>query len=200
MGSVFFICQIAYMLLMNTNEFFISRIFGPEYTTEYTFYYRLMSLISMVAMLALTPMWSVITKAMEEQRYDWVRKLYQKLKLAGAAAMVVQFAFIPLQQLVMDFWLGKGSVQVEYQTAIAFACFGSVFLYTSILCTIVCGMSRMKIQMVCYSLGVFGKLALILILAPLVNRWSVVVWSNVLVLLPYCLAQKQDLDRFWEKY
>ena len=198
-GTVFFICQIASMLLLNTNELFISRLFGPEDTAEYTFYYKITSLISIAAALVLTPMWSVVTKAMAERRYDWLRKLYGKLKIAGALGMAAQFAFVLVQQTAMDFWLGKGSVQVEYPVAMAFACFGSVFLYTSILSTLVCGMSRMGIQMVCYCAGVFGKIACIVLLAPAVQHWSVVVWSNVFALLPYCVIQQIDLDRFFGK-
>lgn len=198
-GLVFFVCQITYMLLMNTNEFFISRLFGPEYTTEYTFYYKLTSLISMIASLILTPMWSVITKAMAEQQFDWVRKLYKKLKITGILVIAAQFMFVFVQQFVMDFWLGEDSVNVVLHTAIAFACFGSVFIYTSILSIMVCGMARMKLQMICYSAGVLGKFAFIILMAPIVPHWSVVVWSNVLVLLPYCIVQQIDLDRYFRK-
>lgn len=198
-GAVFFICQITYMLLINTNEFFISHFFAPEYTAEYTFYYKLTGLISMIASLVLTPIWSAITKAMAERQYEWVKNLYKKLKLAGALAMTAQFVFIFIQQFAMDIWLGKGSVDVEYPTAIAFACFGSVFIYTSILSTMVCGMSRMRLQMICYMIGVLGKFVFIFLLTPIVTHWSIVVWSNVLVLLPYCIAQQIDLDGYFKQ-
>ena len=196
-GTVFFVCQITYMLLMNTNEFFISYLFGPQYTTEYTFYYKLTSLISMVISLLLTPIWSVITKAMAERQYNWVRNLYGKLKMVGIATMVLQFSFVLIQQFVMDLWLGKGYIRVDYMTAVAFACFGSVFVYTSILSTMVCGMARMRLQLVCYLLGVAVKIAIIFALHATVRNWVLVVWSNVLVLLPYCVVQQVDLDRYF---
>ena len=198
-GTVFFVCQIAYMLLMNTNEFLIANLFGPQYTTEYSFYYKLTSLISMIVSLALTPIWSVITKAIAENNYAWVKNLYKKLQYIGIMAVLVQFAFVFVQQFVMDFWLGSSSIKVEYPTAIAFACFGSSFIYCSILSTIVCGMARMKLQMICYTVGVIAKFAVVYLLAPIINNWTIVVWSNVLVLLPYCIIQHIDLRNLFRK-
>lgn len=196
-GTVFFTCQITYMLLMNTNEFFISYLFGPQHTAEYTFYYKLTSLISMVISLLLTPIWSVITKAMAEKQYKWVRDLYRKLKMVGLFTMIIQFSFVPVQQFVMDLWLGKGYIRVDYGTAVAFACFGSVFVYTSVLSTIVCGMARMRLQMICYLLGVAVKIGILFALQATTQSWVIVVWSNVLVLLPYCVLQQIDLDRYF---
>lgn len=200
LGTVFFVCQITYMLLMNTNEFYISRFFGPSYTTEYTFYYKITSLTWMVLSMVLAPMWSAITKAMAENQYDWVARLYKKLKCIGYLTIILQFAFVPVEQLLMDIWLGKGTLQVDYFTAIAFACFGSVFIYTALLSTMVCGMARMKIQMISYCIGVLGKFVFIFTLAPIVGHWSVVVWSNVLALLPYCIIQQIDLDRYFKQW
>lgn len=198
-GTVFFICQITYMLLMNTNEFLISRLFGPQYTTEYTFYYKLTSLISMAASLVLTPMWSVITKAMTENQSAWVVKLFRKLQIGGACSAVVQFLFVFILQFAMDFWLGRGTVEVKYSAAIAFACFGSLFVYCSILSTIVCGMARMRLQMICYSIGVPVKFGVIYTMAPIVRDWTIVVWGNVLVLLLYCIVQHIDLERYFRR-
>ena len=195
-GTVFFVCQITYMLLVNTNEFLISRLFGPQYTTEYTFYYKLTGLISMLISLALTPMWSAITKAMEENNYSWVNKLYRKLKCIGLLSAVFQFLFILVQQFVMDLWLGESSIRIDYWIALAFACFGSTFTYSSVLSTIVCGMARMKLQMVCYTVGAVAKFGSVLLLAQILETWSVVVWVNAAVLLVYCTVQQIDLDKY----
>lgn len=198
-GSVFFICQILYMLIINTNEFLITNQFGPKYTTEYTFYYRLTSLISMLVTLAMTPIWSVVTKAVAEKNYSWLGKLYNKLKLIGLGTILLQFAFIFVQQFVMDIWLRENSIEINYFTAVAFACFGSVFVYSSILSTIVCGMSRMILQAVCYGIGVVVKFIMVFGLSGVFNHWSLVVWSNIVILVPYCIAQQIDLNRYIRK-
>lgn len=198
-GGIFFICQILYMLIVNTNEFLITNIFGPNYTTEYTFYYKITSLVSMVVTLAMTPIWSVVTKSMAEKNWIWLNKLYKKIKLVGYLVVIMEFVLIPCLQFIMDIWLGDSSIQVDFKTALAFACFGSVFVYSSMLSTVVCGMARMKLQTVCYTVGVLFKFAFVIGMSKITNDWSVVVWSNAILLLPYCILQQIDLNKYMKK-
>ena len=65
-GALFFICQILYMIIANTNEFFITNLYGAGFTTDYTFYYKLSTIGTMLISLGLTPVWSVVTKAQAE--------------------------------------------------------------------------------------------------------------------------------------
>lgn len=198
-GTIFFVCQILYMLIVNTNEFLITKLFGPEYTTDYTFYYKITSLISMVVTLALTPIWSVVTKAMAEKNFIWIKKLYKIIVIAGFGTCVLQFLLIPCMQFIMDIWLGENSISINYATAIAFACFGSVFVYSSMLSTIVCGLARMKLQAICYGIGIVFKFAFIFIVSRFTNDWNIVVWSNAIILFPYCVAQQIDLNKYIKK-
>lgn len=198
-GTIFFICQILYMLIVNTNEFLITKLFGPEYTTEYTFYYKITSLISMVVTLALTPIWSVVTKAMTEKNFDWLGKLYKIIVIVGLGTCALQFLLVPCMQFIMDIWLGENSISVNYVIAIAFACFGSVFVYSSMLSTIVCGLARMKLQAICYGIGIIFKFIFVLIVSRFTNNWSIVVWSNAIILFPYCVAQQIDLNKYIKK-
>ncbi len=198
-GSVFFICQIFYMLIVNTNEFLISYYFDPNCTTEYTFYYKITNILSMLVTLAITPIWSAVTKAMSENNWEWLGKLYRRMKLFALLAVCVCFLVVPFLQPIMDIWLGKNVLDVDYMTALSFAVFGGSFIYSSILSTIVCGMARMKLQAICYGIGTILKLLFILLLVRLFSNWDVVVWINALILIPYCLLQQIDLDRYFKK-
>ena len=195
-GGIFFICQILYMLITNTNEALITNLFGPEYTTEYTFYYKVTSLISMFVTLAMTPVWSVVTKAMVEKNWKWVKSLVDKIKLIGVIVIALEFLIIPFLQLFLDIWLGESSIEVDPMIALAFACFGSTFVYSSMLSTIVCGLARMKLQAVCYSVGVIFKFVSVILISRITDNWSIVVWSNAILLAPYCILQQIDLNRY----
>lgn len=194
-GTCFFVCQIAYMLILNTNEMLISAFFGPQYTAEYTFYYKLATLTALVLAPALTPVWSAVAQAMAQGRGCWVEGLYRKLKLAALAAVLAQFALVFVQQPVMDLWLGPGRVTVDYDTALVFACFGGAFAYGIILSTLVSGMGRLGMQMRCYCAGAAGKL----LLMPFLGHWRRVVLCNAAVLWLYCVLQQRDLDRYFRR-
>lgn len=198
-GGIFFICQILYMLITNTNEFLITNLFGPNYTTEYTFYYKITSLISMIITLAMTPIWSVVTKAMTEKKWEWLNNLYSKIKKVGFLIIIFEFVLIPFLQPLMNIWLGNNTIEVNYIYALAFACFGSVFVYSGMLSTIVCGLARMKLQTICYTLGVIFKFLFVLIFSNYTNEWIIVVWSNAIILLPYCAVQQISLNKYFNK-
>lgn len=197
-GALFFFCQILYMCIANTNEFLITNLYGASDTTQYTFYYKLMSILSMVVTLALTPVWSVVTKAVAEKNFVWLSKLYKKIKLAGIAIIAVQFLIIPFMQPILDLWLGKGQVDVQLTTAISFACFTGLFVYSGMLSTIANGMARMKVQTICFAIGVAAKFVVDFGLYQIFNDWSLVVWSNVIALAPYIICQQIDLNKYFK--
>ena len=198
-GLIFFFCQIFYLIIANTNEFFVSHYWSPTATADYSFYYRIIMLVSMGVYLALTPTWSMITKAYAEKNYHWLKKLYRSFQLVGYFIILAEFALVPFLQPIMDIWLGKGQLTVELSVSIAFACFGATFLYSSMLSTIVCGLAKMKLQFWCYGIGSLLKIAFIIIIARISSDWAWVVWSNVFILLPYCVLQQLQLNRLFAK-
>lgn len=198
-GLIFFFCQIFYLIIANTNEFFVSHYWSPTATADYSFYYRIIMLVSMGVSLALTPTWSMITKAYAEKNYHWLKKLYRSFQLVGYFIILAEFALVPFLQPIMDIWLGKGHLTVELSVSIAFACFGATFLYSSMLSTIVCGLAKMKLQFWCYGIGSLLKIAFIIIIARISSDWAWVVWSNVFILLPYCVLQQLQLNRLFAK-
>lgn len=119
-----------------------------------------------------------------------------KIKLAGAIVIVMEFLVVLFLQFIFDIWLRENSIKVDYISALAFSCFGSAFVYSSMLSTIVCGLARMKLQMRCYAVGVIFKFVFVVLVSRVTSNWSVVVWSNALLLIPYCILQQIDLDRF----
>lgn len=193
-GAMFFVCQILYMLIANTNEFIVTSLYGVEATAEYTFYYKLTTLGTMVITLALSPIWSVVTKAQAEGNYVWLNKLYRYIKLGGVSVFVIQLLLVPFIPWMMNVWLGDGVVQGSYSTAVAFALFSSVFLYSGMLSTIASGMSMLKTQTISYVVAISIKIIGLAILYRCTS-WNIVVWINTIALLPYIIAQQYVLNK-----
>lgn len=196
LGGAFFWCQIMYMIIVNTNEFFISTYFAPEYVVEYQVYNKLFSLIGMLFTLALTPVWSAVTKSITEMNYNWLKKIYSNLKKIALIAIVCEFGMIIFLELIINIWLGQNAIRVNYAYATCFALFGSAFTYQSVLSTIACGTGRMKLQMVFYTIGVIFKFGIVHFGAGIFNSWIVVILANAIILIPYCIAQQISLNRF----
>lgn len=196
-GMIFFLCQIFYLLIVNSNEFFITFFWSPIDTTDYTFYYKINLLLSIIVTLGLTPIWSMITKAYEEREYAWLVKLYKFLKITCLVLCSIQFLIVPFLQTIMNLWLGVGELNVQLNIAIAFACFGSSFLYSSMLSTIVCGLSKMRLQMYFYGIGAFLKIIFIIWISKHSSSWVCIVWCNVAILVSYSIIQQIKLNKLF---
>lgn len=199
LGVMFFICQILYMAIANTNEFFISNLFGPANVVDYQVYYKLTSLVAMCFSLMLTPIWSAITKAAGEENYLWLNRLYRMMKRSGAAVVGLELLLVPFMQLIVNVWLGDRAITIRTENALAFAFFGGLLIYQSILSTVVCGLGKMKLQAICYTATVALKFVLVIVGSRYMENWILVVLSTAVVLLPYCVIEQTRLNGFLKR-
>ena len=195
LGGIFFWNQIMYMIIVVTNEFFIAQLSGPRYVVEYQIYNKLFTLVGSLFMLALTPIWSAITKATHEKDVAWLNKTYKILNYMVILAVFSQLLLIPILQFVINIWLGGSTITVNYFFALVFALYGSVFIYQSVLSTIVCGMGKMKLQAICYTSAVICKFIIVYYGMKIYDSWIVVIVANLLILLPYSILQPHYIKK-----
>ena len=195
LGGIFFWNQIMYMVIVVTNEFFITKFSGPQYVVEYSVYNKLFTLVGSLFMLALAPMWSAITKAIHQKDAVWLSKTYKVLNYMVILAVGCELLLIPFLQFIINVWLGENAIEVNYIFAAIFSIYGSVFIYQSVLSTIVCGMGKMKLQAICYTCAVIFKFIIVCFGINIYDSWIVVIVANVLILLPYCLLQPREIRK-----
>ena len=121
------------------------------------------------------------------------------MKAAGCLVIVFQFAIIPMMQFIVNIWLRDKAIVINNMTAVAFAVYGSLFIYTSILSTMACGLSKMKLQTIAYLLAVILKLVMIFVLKEYITNWVMIIWVSSLVLIPYCIGEQIAVDRYIKK-
>ena len=140
-------------------------------------------------MLALTPLWSKVTKDLTEKKYGTLIKTNNVLLIISALAAVVEFAVIPFLQFGINIWLRDEAITVHIGTALIFAFYGSVYILNVVLTTIANGIGKLKTQMVFYGIGVLFKIPAVLILKKIVGNWDTVMLYNGIVLLVFSVFQ-----------
>lgn len=189
-GLLFLWTQILHLLLVLTDDFLVTQFTQPTYEVEYSIYYRLFSLVSTVFMLALTPVWSAVTKAQEEKDHIWLNKIYRlsnKLTLVG---ILGEFILIAVLQFIVNIWLRDNAIDINYIYAIIFALYGSVSIVQTVQQTFAYGFGIVKLQCICYSIGVVVKFAIVYYGTQIwPDAWILVVLANFVVMLPYCVIQ-----------
>lgn len=195
-GGLFFWVQIMYMLIVNTNEYLITWFVGPKYVVDYQIYNKIFSLIGTLFTLFLTPMWSMITKAIVSKDYVWVKKLYNRLKRITLIVIIFEILLIPFFQIILNIWLGNNTINVNYMYTLLFAILGSLLIWNGVISTIVNGMGKLKVQFICLTAGVILNIPLAYIFCNVLNSWIGVVIANILSFIPYCIIQPIYIEKY----
>lgn len=189
-GGIIFVCQILYMIIINTNNYFISHYTNTENVVEYEIFNKLFSLVGTVTTIIMSPLWSMITKAISEKDFVWIKKLYKRMSYLVLLTSALEFSVIPFIKPIIKIWLGRNVVEINYAYLLVFAVWGSIFTWHNALSTFACGIGKMKTQTICYLVGVIVKFIFLYLVFRVTNHWIFVIISNILILLPYCIAQR----------
>ncbi len=199
LGGMFLVVQIAYMFVMNTNEYLISFLSSNGDVVDYQIYHRLFALGSTIFALMLTPIWSAVTKAIAERNVPWVKSLYKKLLLIGAGVCVFEFLLVPFLQFAVNLWLGDEAIVVNPLYGLAFAGLGSVLIISSVFSNIANGLGTLKVQLICFVSGTLIKPLFAWGVVTLTGSWIGVVIANIICVLIYCIIQPLWLHKYFRK-
>lgn len=199
LGGIFFFIQIAYMIIMSTNEFLITKTSGNADVVDYQAYYKLFSLASTVFALALTPLWSVITKAKAENNIGWIKSTYKNFMLLGGVFCIGEFGLVVLMEPLMKIWLGADSLpEISYFSGIMCALLGCAMIMNGVFSNIANGTGELKVQAVCFGIGAVLKIPLSYILVSLSGSWNGVVLANIICMGIYCIIQPISLIKYFK--
>ena len=199
LGGVFFLVQVAYMFLINTNELLITFFTESNHVVDYQIYQKLFTLMGIFFALALTPVWSVVTKALEEKNHRWVSKLYRKLLRMACLACVIQFIMVIFLQIILNLWLQEKTILVNYRYAVCFAIMGSLMIFNGVLSSIANGSGKLKSQLCFFGIGAILKFPLAWGLVVYFDSWIGIILTNIVILGSYCLVQPWVLNRYFKK-
>ena len=157
-------------------------------------YIKIFSIAGTFVSLALIPVWSAVTKAFVEKRYDWIIKLVRFLYFVAGIAVLFQLAIIPFLDPILEFWLGEKAIEVNLSAALLFALLGCVMIWVSVLTSVVNGLGTLKCQLYGFLWAVLFKVVVIVLFSSWVP-WTIVITATIVGLLPYCVWQPVVMSR-----
>lgn len=200
LGGIFFFVQIAYMVIMSTNEFLITKTTSNSDVIDYQAYYKLFSLGSTIFALTLTPIWSVITKAKAENNILWIENTYRRFTGFALLFIVCEFVLILFTKPIIHIWLGEETLShIDIRTCVIFAFFASTMIYVSLLSSIANGLGKLKTQSICYGIGAILKVPLSVFLVSYLASWEGVIIANIICMLIYCICEPIVLRKYFSQ-
>lgn len=194
-GMQFFLAQIFFMVIQSTNEIFITKLFSAAYVVEYNIYFRLFTVVGSLFMLALTPLWSKVTKDLAQKKYKKIQTTNRVLYGLSALAAAGELLMVIICQFLVNIWLQEEAISVHYSTALVFALYGSVFVFNVVLTTVANGMGDLRTQIVFYGIFSLLKIPTLYLLAKAGAGWNVVVLYNAVALSVFCVFQLVWVER-----
>lgn len=194
LGIQFFLAQVFFMILNSTNEIMIIKLFSAADVVQYSVYHRLFTMIGSLFMLALTPLWSKVTKDLAQKKYRKIQITNRLLYGVAGIATLLEFAIVPFLQFIINIWLRDEAIKVNYFTGVSFALFGSIYIFNIVLTTVSNGIGKLQTQIWFYGFFSVLKFPIICLISQYVE-WNVVVWYNAIAMGIFCLFQFIWLER-----
>lgn len=192
-GLQFFLAQIFFMVLNSTNEIIITKMFSTADVVSYSIYYRLFTVVGSMFMLALTPLWSKVTKDLAQKKYKKIQTTNRVLYALSGLAVLAELVMVIGLQFVVNLWLRGEAITVSYITGLIFAFYGSMYILNVVLTTVANGMGDLRTQILFY--GVFAVLKIPTIYLVTFVGWKVVVLYNAVALCVFCVFQLLWIER-----
>lgn len=188
-GTVLLWLQIVAMIVLSTHPIIISNITSPEDVVEYNIYYKVFGTLGSLITLAITPVWSAITKAKAEKNYGWIMKMYKRVMILPIITAIIDFILVFILQPFFNIWLGDKTIVVNKMIVFSMAIFNVIFVSHQVNTNINNGLEEFRTQTLLMSLAAGLMIPFSFLFCKVLNSWVGVIWACSSSVLPYCIVQ-----------
>jgi O-antigen/teichoic acid export membrane protein len=181
LGFKFFVVQIAAMVLFSTDNFIISKIFGPEEVVPYNIAFKYFSIVTMGYTIIITPYWSSFTEAYAKKDFDWIKKSVSNIQKLWIFVPVALIAMVFLSDWFYQLWVGD-KVNVPLKLSMAMAFFVSLMTFNMIYVNFINGVSKIKLQLITSLISITINIPLSIYLGKYLG------WESTGVILATCFS------------
>jgi len=110
-GGMFFVVQIAGLLIFQTDNLIIAHFAGPDQVTPYSVAYRLFGYTSLLQLLIFPNLWPAYTEAIARHDVTWVRRTFRANSVLGTAlTLVLALPLVFYGIVIIRVWAGPAAV------------------------------------------------------------------------------------------
>jgi O-antigen/teichoic acid export membrane protein len=106
-GSLFFVAQIAWLLIFQTDNLIIVRYLGAEAVATYSVVWRLFTYATFFQVLIIPALWPAYTEAFTKRDSSWIQRTFRwHLLIAVVLALGLSLLFVVFSQPIIAVWAG----------------------------------------------------------------------------------------------
>lgn len=143
---LFFIIQVAGLVIFASSNILISKILSPSEVTVYQITYRYFSLIIMITTIIAAPVWSATTDAYIKNDWKWINGIEKKLRKVFYLSVVAIIIMLVLSSSFYKIWVGN--IKIEIALSAAMAIYTLIIVYSTCYSNILYGIGKIKLIMI----------------------------------------------------
>lgn len=181
LGFKFFIVQIAVMVIFSTDNFIISKLFGPEEVVPYNIAFKYFSMVTMAYTIILTPFWSSFTEAYSKKDFEWIKKSVSNIQKIWRLIPLALIGMVYFSDWFYKLWVGE-NVEVSLQLSMSMALFVLLSSFNTIYVYFINGVGKIKLQLITSLISMTINIPLSIYLGKYLG------WGSTGVILATCFS------------
>lgn len=194
-GWKFFILQIAYIVLMLTDNMIITQLYGPETVTPYYIASKYYGFALVFFVIVSSATRSAFTEAFIKKDFSWVKDIMKKQKKILHGVILIVIVMVAVSNYAFKIWVGE-KIIVDFLLSISWGIFVIIYSYSTIYIYFLNGIGKFKLQMINGSIGMVINIPLSIFLAKYVGLGSAgVILATSITLLIHLVFGKIQYEK-----
>ncbi len=147
LGFKFFIIQIAVIVLFSTDNYIITRLFGPEEVVPYNIAFKYFSLVTIAYGIITTPFWSSFTEAYTKKDFMWIKNSVKNVQRIWIIFLIITLIMLFFSEEFYYLWVGN-SVEVPAILSKSMALFILLSTFNMVYVNFINGVGKIKLQLI----------------------------------------------------
>jgi O-antigen/teichoic acid export membrane protein len=185
LGGSFFIIQIAFIALTQTNNVIIANVAGPSEVAAYNVVFRYMSILLMGFTIITAPLWSATTEAYLKNEIDWIKRTVKALLIISGCFVFIGIIMIIFSNFAFKIWI-HNRIPINFLVMILTFIYIIIQMIWSIFGSVINGIGKIRFQLISTIIGACVHIPLAIILGNKMGAVGVIL-SLVIVSSSYLL-------------
>lgn len=182
LGSKFMVIQIFMLIVFSSDSYILSHYSHPAEVTVYDVVTKYFQFPMLIAISAMSPLWSMFSKHYTEKNHDWMKKAIRHFSIGFAGFILIVIILALLCNPVLSIWINKNF----YASGFFIVCVAIMVLlrvYFSFFSYFFNGIGKLKSQLYLMGFGALVKIPLTILLLKMdFGVSSVILSTNILML------------------
>lgn len=143
-GVMFFLFQSTALIVVATDNFIISRLYGPEEVTPYNIALKYFTPITIAFTIISTPLWSAYTEAYTQNDMTWIKRITGKMMRIWLLLLLGAIFMVFISGYVYPLWVGQ-KIHISFDLTALMAVYALLSSWNQIFGNFINGIGKLRL-------------------------------------------------------